>query len=77
MLIKTLNTRLLVSIVANLKKQEIENYRLKINKLNQLMVEHPDQKIHISHYRIAKSRLDMLRRASKELEHLENDMNDL
>jgi len=77
MIIKTINTRLLVSIVSNLKKQEIEHYRLKINKLNQLMVEHPNQKIHASHYRIAKSRLDMLRRASKELEHLEKDIKNL
>lgn len=77
MLIKTINTRLLVSVVSSLKKQEIEHYRLKMNKLNQLMVEHPNQSIYASQYKIVKSRLEMLRHASQELEHLEKDINDL
>lgn len=75
--IKTINTRLLVSIVSNLKKQEIEHCRLKINKLNQLMNNHPDQSIYTSHYKIVKSRLEKLLNTSNGLEHLKKDVYNL
>jgi len=77
MSIKTINTRLLVSVVSNLKKQEIENCMLKIDKLNKLITAYPNQKSHNYHLNIVNARLKMLMNTSKELNTLEKDINKL
>lgn len=77
MSIKTINTRLLVSVVSNLKKQEIENCLIKIDKLNKLLLVFPDQKTYSSHLKIVNARLKMLIQTSRELGSLERDINNL
>jgi len=75
--LKAINTRLLINFVHHQKKQEIEHCLSKIDMLNRLMAENPEQKVYESRFKIIKSRLEMLIYAKAELERLENYMNNL
>ena len=76
-MIKTINTRLLVSVVSNLKKQEIEHCLLKIDRLNRLTMTNPNQKFYGSQLKLVNARLKLLLQTSKELNNLEKDMSNI
>ena len=67
----------MVSFVSNLKKQEIERCLVKIDKLNQLTMQYPEQKSYGTHLNLVNTRLKLLLETSKELNSLEKEINNI
>jgi len=65
----------MVSFVSHLKRQEIEHCLTKIDRLKELVKDHPDQKSYISQLKIVNARLQFLLQTSKALNSLEQDLN--
>ena len=74
-MIKAINTRLLVTFVSQLKRQEIEHCLLKIDRLQKLTMEHPGQKSYGFQLKLVNERLKLLVQTSKELNSLEKEIN--
>lgn len=70
----TKHTRLLISLIANIKEDEIEKSKSKIDKLSDLVLKHPHNKLYELRYQMAYKRFERLLRTSNELKNLQSEL---
>uniref|UniRef100_UPI00404A5A78 hypothetical protein n=1 Tax=Gelidibacter sp. TaxID=2018083 RepID=UPI00404A5A78 len=70
----TKHTRLLISLISNIKEDEIEQSKAKVEKLSALVQKHPHDKLYELRYQIAYRRFEHLLKTSNELKHLQSEL---
>jgi hypothetical protein len=70
----TKHTRLLISLITNIKEDEIEQSKAKVDKLSDLVQKHPDNKLYELRYQIAYRRFERLLKTSNELKNLQSEL---
>lgn len=68
------HTHLLISLIANIKDDEIEQSKVKVEKLNELVQNHPYNKLYKLRYNMAYRRFEHLLKTSNELKHLQSEL---
>lgn len=71
---KTKHTRLLVSLIVNIKDDEIEHSKAKVEKLIMLVHNHPHNKLYELRYKMAYRRFEHLLKTSNELKFLQSEL---
>ena len=70
----TKHTRLLISLISNIKDDEIEQSKAKVDKLRDLVQKHPHNKLYEMRYQMAYRRFEHLLKTSNELKHLQSEL---
>jgi hypothetical protein len=71
---KTKHTRLLVSLIVNIKDDEIEQSKAKVEKLSLLVQSHPNNKLYELRYKLANRRFEHLLKTSNDLKFLQSEL---